>query len=486
MSSTDGPFLDQQNFRRYTTMARWTAPLGGGDLGVTFNAYGARWNQSGQVPAAEVAAGRLDRFDAIDPTEGGASSRSSLGFQYDLGDAEKGRWSLQGYLVDYRLRLYSNFTLFARDQEDGDQIEQTDDRLLYGTSATYRRLHSLFGAQGLVTVGAQVRADDVTASLWHTAARMRQPDCFGVENPCNHTTGAIRNLSAFVEEDISPLPWLQLIGGARFDQFVWDVEDLDPETALGPMTTGGTAQRAIVSPKLSAIVRPAERVDLFANAGFGFHSNDARAAIASGGSGALARAFGTEVGARIRPIDGLEASADLWYLHLASEQVWSGDNGGTEPSDPTRRFGLDVAASWAATPWLSIDANVALARSELVGNQESGGALALAPRLTGGGGVTAFRGPSSVSLRGRGIGDRPANDDGSLTAEGYFLLDLVASHKIGRFDGTLTVLNLLDSEWREAQFADESRVSPMAPMAEDVHFTPGSPLTALLTIGSTF
>ena len=89
-------------------------------------------------------------------------------------------------------------------------------------------------------------------------------------------------------------------------------------------------------------------------------------------------------------------------------------------------------------------------------------------------------------LRAGAIGWTDANDDGSLTAEGYFLLDLVASHRIGRFDGTLTVLNLLDSEWREAQFADASRVSPTAPMAEDVHFTPGSPLTALLTIGSTF
>ncbi len=486
IGSTDGPFLDQQNFRRYASMARWSAPLGGGDVGFALTAYGARWNQSGQIPAAEVAAGRLDRFGSLDPTEGGTSSRNSLALSYDLGEADDGRWSLHAYLVDYRLRLYSNFTLFARDAEQGDQIEQTDDRLLYGTSITYRRVHDIAGMQALVTAGAQVRADDVTADLWHTSARLRLADCFEVLNPCNRTAGAIRNLGAFIEEDVGVASWLQVTAGVRLDHFMWELEDLDPETALTAMTTGGSAQRAIISPKLSAIVRPDRRVDLFANAGFGFHSNDARAAVDTGGRGAVARAFGAEAGARIRPLDGIETAAALWYLHLASEQVWSGDLGGTEPSDPTRRHGADLSASWTATPWLSLDANLSLARSTFVANRGNAGALALAPRVTGGGGATLSRGHSTVSLRARGIGNRPANDDDTLTAEGYILLDLVASHRLAAFELGLTVMNLLDAEWREAQFAEESRVSPAAELREDVHFTPGAPLTALATVGATF
>ncbi len=486
IGSTDGPFIDQQNFRRYASLARWSAPLGGGNVGFALTAYGASWNQSGQIPAAEVAAGRIDRFGSLDPTEGGTSSRNSLALSYDLGEAADGRWSLQAYLVDYRLRLYSNFTLYARDSENGDQIEQTDDRLLYGTSASYRRVHDIAGMQALVTAGAQVRADDVTADLWHTSARLRLADCFEVQNPCNRTAGAIRNLGAFLEEDVSVTSWLQVTGGVRLDHFIWDLDDLDPETALTPMTTGGSAQRAIISPKLSAIVRPDQRVDVFANAGFGFHSNDARAAVDTGGRGAVARAFGTEAGARVRPLDGIETAAALWYLHLDSEQVWSGDLGGTEPSDPTRRYGADLSAAWAATPWLSLDANVSLARSTFVANRGNGGALALAPRVTGGGGATLSRGQSFVALRARGIGDRPANDEDTLTAEGYVLLDLVASHRLDRFELGLTVMNLLDTEWREAQFAEESRVSPEAELREDVHFTPGAPLTALATVGATF
>ena len=44
----------------------------------------------------------------------------------------------------------------------------------------------------------------------------------------------------------------------------------------------------------------------------------------------------------------------------------SGDAGGTEPSDPTRRYGVDVEASWDITPEIAVDANVAIARSTVV------------------------------------------------------------------------------------------------------------------------
>ena len=148
----------------------------------------------------------------------------------------------------------------------------------------------------------------------------------------------------------------------------------------------------------------------------------------------------------------------------SSEQVWSGDTGGTEPSDPTRRFGLDLEGSIDATPWLSLDANVTWAHATFVANAGNGGALALAPRWMGSGGVTVYdehRG--FVAVRARGIGDRPGNDDGPLTAEGYSILDVIAGRRVGSADLGLTINNALDADWREAQFAERSRVTPTAP-----------------------
>jgi len=384
--------------------------------------------------------------------------------------------------VSNRLRLYSNFTLFARDQENGDQIEQTDARVLYGFDGAYERFATLGPVEALIKAGVQLRADDVETSLWQSAQRQRLAACFAEgANPCNHTDNRIRNVAAYVEANVMPAPWIHVFPGLRIDQFTWDVEDLDEETATSELSTGGSAQRALVSPKLSVELHADRQVSFFFNSGLGFHSNDARAAVATKGKGALARAYGAEAGVRMKPHPRARLSADVWYLRLTSEQVWSGDAGGTEASDPTRRFGLDIEGSIAATPWLSLDANLTFARSTLVANQGNGGALALAPRWMGSGGIAVHDKRSFVSLRGRGIGDRAGNSDGSLTAEGYLIFDVVAGTTLGSFGLELTIANLLNAAWREAQFAEDSRVAPTADLLEQMHFTPGLPATATIT-----
>jgi outer membrane receptor protein involved in Fe transport len=166
--------------------------------------------------------------------------------------------------------------------------------------------------------------------------------------------------------------------------------------------------------------------------------------------------------------------------------VWSGDAGGTEPSGATRRFGVDAEVSLQLAPWLSLDANLTWARSTLVANQGNGGGLALAPKLMGSGGVAVHDERRFGSLRARGIGDRPGNDDGSLTAEGYLVLDLIGGYRLSRhFALEVTVNNVLNAAWREAQFAEESRVDPAADIVEQMHFTPGMPLTATVKLSGT-
>jgi TonB-dependent Receptor Plug Domain len=489
IAQNDGPFVNGQNFRQGNALGKWRGKVGPGELRFAGTWYTGAWNQSGQLPEGEIAAGRLARFGSIDPTEGGIAQRASLQLGYTVRDEAAGSTlRLSGYGVRNELELYSNFTLFARDQVSGDQIGQTDDRMLYGADAVYERRLDTGRVQALVTAGAQVRYDDAETSLFHAAKRERLDMCFGQKvNPCNHADNHILNAALYTEADIVPASWIHIRPGLRADAFVWNVRDLDPGTAGDPMTTtAGGASTGIVSPKLSVELHESEQMTFFANAGFGFHSNDARAAVSSKGEGALARAIGGELGARMKPHDRARVAADVWYLHLASEQVWSGDNGGTEPSDPTRRFGMDLEGSVDATSWLSLDANVTWARSTLVANQGNGGALALAPRWTGSGGVSLHDKRSFVSLRARGIADRPGNDDGSLTAQGYLLFDLVAGKKLGKLDLELTIANLLDTEWREAQFAEESRVTPAGDVVEQIHFTPGMPLTATLKAAYSF
>jgi hypothetical protein len=472
----DGAFVHPQDFQRGIAMGKWQGDVGHGRLKLETNWYTARWNQSGQLPANLVESGELDRFGAIDPSEGGNAQRASLRAGYELPAGEGGTIRAAAYGVRNQLDLFSNFTLWANDPIHGDQIEQTDARWLYGAEAAYQKSIHRDAFDALVTTGVQLRADDVETSLWHSEQRQRL-------DVRNHHDSAIRDLAVYSEANIIPASWLHVFPGVRVDRFMWNVTDLAmPGADQMPLT----AARTIASPKLSIELHPTNQINFFANSGAGFHSNDARAASANHGDGALARAIGGEVGARVKPSEHSRVSMDVWYLRLSSEQVWSGDNGGTEASDPTNRFGLDIEGSTALTRWLSIDGNVTWAKSRFAANAGNGGAVALAPRWMGSAGATATHKKSFISLRGRGISDRPGNEDGSLVAEGYLVMDLVAGTQRGAWGMNLTINNLTNTNWREAQFAEESRVSPTADVMEQMHFTPGIPLTATAQVSYTY
>jgi hypothetical protein len=470
---TDGPFVSPQHFEHGSALGKWARRAGPGTLSLETTFYGARWNASGQVPASLVDSGALDRFGALDPTQGGTTSRESLSAAYEVHDAHDATWHVGAYLVGYDLRLFSNFTYWARDPVHGDQIEQDDGRIVYGADAYWLRPHRLGGATALLRVGVQARADHVDTALWHTESRQRLTDCFGAVNPCNDDHDVIGNLGVYAEEVVAPVSQLQLEAGARLDGFSWDVD-------------GSSVQKLIANPKLSVIWHATDQLDLFASSGGGYHSNDARAAVATHGDGALARALGAEVGVRVHVPRGFHAAADVWYLHLSSEQVWNGDSGGTEAAGATERYGVELDAAADVTPWLSFDGNVSFAHGAFVANAGNGLALALAPRLMGSGGFVAHRGRAFVALRGRGIGSRPANQSATLTAQGYFLVDLVAGVRVSRWDLGLTCVNLLDAAWREAQFADTLATSPGAPAVEQIDFTPGAPATVFASVATSF
>jgi outer membrane receptor protein involved in Fe transport len=460
VAETEGPFEHAQDFRQGNALVKWADEIGPGTLKLETTWYAGDWNQSGQLPEREVAAGRVGRFGSLDPTEGGNAMRSSISASYKTKDLR-----LMVYGVQNQLQLWSNFTLYANDPVHGDQIEQTDDRWMGGFDATYEKQLT---SRAFLRTGVQGRLDDVATSLRHSEQRHRL-------ETIDHTDNRIRSIAAYAEGTWFATDRLQVMPALRVDRFTWDVDDLEMPG------TSRAAAKAIASPKLSAQLRLDDTVTVFASSGFGFHSNDARAATATMGKGSLARAIGAETGLRMKPTKGSRVSADIWYLHLSSEQVWSGDAGGTEPSDATRRFGLDIEGSVAATPYLSLDANVTWSHATFVANQGNGGALALAPRWMGSGGATLHDAKQFVALRARGIGDRPGNDSGTLTAEGYVIFDIIAGRKLGGMDLNLTINNALDTEWREAQFAEASRVTPTSDIVEQMHFTPGMPLTATLS-----
>ena len=181
------------------------------------------------------------------------------------------------------------------------------------------------------------------------------------------------------------------------------------------------------SPKGGLVIGPFHGTELYANGGFGFHSNDARGTTITRDPSTgervdpvtpLVRATGAEVGVRAVAIPHLQSSLSLWSLSLASELVFSGDAGTTEAGRPSHRYGVEWANYYHPRPWLIFDGDVSLSRSHFtdedpVGNHIPGslesvvslGATVDSVRLFGARGT--FR-PSSADWMRRSARDNRA------------------------------------------------------------------------------
>jgi outer membrane receptor protein involved in Fe transport len=267
--------------------------------------------------------------------------------------------------------------------------------------------------------------------------------------------------------DIVPLAWLRLVGGARGDIFHYEVHD-----NLGG-DLHGSVTRSQPSVKANAILGPWFSTEFFANFGTGFHSNDARAVVMDPSQPALAKATGWELGARTQLGRIAELSLTYWVLDLESELVFVGDEGTTEARGPSHRQGWELAARLRLLDWLTFAGDVTFTDSHF----DNGDAIPLAPHVTGRADLTA-RLPWGLgaTLEVRYLGDRDATEDRSQTARGYTIVDFTARYRYKAIEAFVSIENLLNAEYREAQFFFASRL-PGEPAAgvEDFHFTPGRP-----------
>lgn len=476
----NGPFDNPENWDKYKLFNKLTVELSPtSSITLGEMSYGGSWYGSGQIPARAVEQGLVSRFGSIDPDEGGYTSRHQLSVQYRIRPNENSELKALAYAGVYRFNLFSNFSLNQRDPENGDEIEQIDRRTFYGGKASYRIVHEVRGVRFDTTIGGDTRNDDVHGELWDTLHRQQIQQERG--NDVHETF-----LGAFVNEEITPIRYLRANIGGRADMVAFAVDRTFTPTSLEGRnaSASGVSSAHQFSPKLSLIGSPLmekdAQLDLYVNYGNGFHSNDVRGAFSVPAVTPLTRAIGEEVGARTRLFDRWDFAAAFWKMDLSSETVWSGDEGTTEVAGATSRKGIELETRYEFTPWLSADLDLTFTQSEFKANAGNGNGLALAPKQTWSGGVSARHevgpGVARGGLRFYGIGDRPASDDGVLVAPGFTLFDLHAGYRLRRFDLALDVENLLNGTFRSAQFDTVSRLrtEPALGAAIPANFSCGS------------
>lgn len=469
---TNGPFQSDNRYFRTNLFGKLTTNLTGRDeLSLTATFLKSQWNASGEIPLRAVHDGLVDRFGAIDPSEGGKTMRSTARLKYHYDTTSGGQFFANAYAQYYRLDLYTNFTFFQNDPVNGDGIVQSDRRVMYGGDLGYKQRGDVFGLPSIGTIGVQTRVDDIHARLGTQTKR-------AVTGVTTDSDILEASYAPFVKAEVQPTEWLRLAGGLRGETFTFDVRNRCATCTEQP---AGRKSSGVVLPKMNVILGPWASTELFINYGEGYHSNDARSAVAPG-SAPLARARSYEVGVRSKPFgaDGLELIATLWRLDLKSELVFVGDEGTTEIRGATRREGVEVAARGQVWGPLYFNGSVTWTKAEF----RNGDAIPLAPEVTAYGALL-LKWPEGLTsqLQATYLGVRPLIEDRSIKSPAWIDVDLSERYQLpiklphGRMEAFLFIQNLFNTKWEQATFAFASQLRNEPAPVTDIHFVPGNPRT---------
>ena len=467
----DGPWTTPEGVRKVNGVLRFSDGTVANGWSADALAYTNHWTSTDQVPLALIESGQLGRFSALDPTDGGNSVRDVLTGEWHQ-HGEAGYTNVSAYAQHYKLKLWSNFTYFEADPVHGDQFEQQEARNTVGGQARHGWQHSLFGNDSTTEVGVALRHDHVDVGLLDSQARV--PFATVSNDRVSET-----EVGAYVQNTTAWLPWLRTLLGLREDRVVMDVR------ALQVPADGGRASGSKLSPKLSLVFGPWAKTEFFANAGRGFHSNDARGVTATAGSDApvpaLVASKGAELGLRSEIVPGVQTSLAFWRLDSDSELVYAADAGATEPNGASKRHGIELNNHFVLNRWLLVDADMAWTHARYAGadaNGEPGNFIGNAVSRVALLGVTLHElGPWSAGLVTRFIGAYPLSQDGTLTTPSAIVSNLLVKRALTpRVTVQLDVLNLFDRKFYDIAYEQDYRVSPSAaidPRGVTVH--PGEP-----------
>jgi TonB-dependent receptor-like protein len=480
----DGPWAVPDRLGKLNGVIRYSQGSAADGFAITGMAYWARWNATNQIPERAVAEGLIGRFGTLNPTDGGDTGRFSLSGRWSRTD-ETGITRASAYVIRYQMNLFNDFTYFLTDPVNGDQFHQRDSRVLGGGEVSHVFQGDLFGLPMENEIGLQTRTDAIRVGLFNTTNRQWRSTV--LDDRVLEASAAF-----YVENRVRWTDWLRTSVGFRADGYYADVVSDTPANS-------GKARDGIVNPKLGLVLGPWFDTEFYVNYGGGFHSNDVRGVVATVDPASplfnVARApflvpsTGSEIGIRNRSIAGLETALALFQLDFASENLFQGDTGTTEPSRPTRRFGLEWTNRYALTPWLRLEGDLTITNARFSDYDPVGNRVPEAPTTIASAGITFGEGAGWFgSMRLRYFGPRPLIEDNTVRSKPTGVLN----GRIGyNFENgislALDVLNLTNAKADQITYFYPSRLpGEAAEGVADRHFHPVEPTAVRLTLAGRF
>ena len=483
----NGPWVSPNGKDKFNGVLRYSEGNARNGLSVSYIGFRNHWHSTDQIPQRAVDSGEIDRFGFIEETDGGETYRHAgvVDWQYSGPDAST---RLTGYVQRYGVQLFHNFTYFLNDPVNGDQFEQFEKRWTSGAKLTHRRLVHFGERHTENAIGVDVRRDSVAPlGLYLTRATerlstVREDDADQI------------SVGLFGESEIEWTRRLRTTFGLRGDVYHWNVESNEP-------LNSGDKTSAIASPKVAAAFGPFGATELYANWGFGFHSNSGLGVVLqvdpftgdpAPASPSFARSRGGEFGFRTVALRRMQTTATVWYLDFDSELIYVGDSGSTEEGPASRRVGVEITNYIYPNPWLTLDADVSFSRARFqdvpAGEDFVPGALNRV--VSAGIGVNP---PANVargafgSVRLRHFGPRPLIEDNSVQSRQTSIVNGEIGYQFSeRLRLTVEGYNLLDADVSDIDYFFESRLRGEPEPVEDLHFHAAIPRSARVALRVSF
>lgn len=419
VKSYDGPWQNAEGLRHLSAWSKYTQDTAFGKASFTLSVYDGDWHPTEQIPERAIGTAVCrDAFCALDESAGGNTRRWIATTQLTGAD-----WQASGYSQYYDWSMESNPTYDF-------QINQFDRRWTAGGRADktlYEEGNLLF------QVGTEARHD----SIGDVGVDEHQSGLFVANISDNEITET--SLGIYGEARWTPLDVLRITAGLRGDYYDFDVSAKNANSFGGADTDSG------MSPKIGAAWLMHERLELYANWGEGFHSNDARGVVNEiDPVPGLSEGVGHEFGFRTS-LGDLKLTASYWWLEQDSELIFVGDSNSVEPKGGSERQGYELTAFWQPLEGVGIDAvytNSDARYTENIEGTHVEGAVEESAQV----GISAVRNNWEASMRARYLGPYAMTADNTQRADSLTTLSLRGAYHWNSMTFYAEIINLLDND----------------------------------------
>jgi catecholate siderophore receptor len=272
--------------------------------------------------------------------------------------------------------------------------------------------------------------------------------------------------AAYVQDQIRPTEWLEIVAGLRFDSFKVDVNDL---RAVG----GGrfTRRDNLWSPRLGVVLKPSERLSLYASYSRSYlpQSGDQFSGLTSITDGLKPERFDNyEVGAKLQLPGGLLATAALYRLDRTNTRASDPLNpANTVLTGAQRSRGLELGLERSISSRWLVSAGYALQNAEITRTTTAAPAgrdVPLVPRHA----FSLWNRYDFSKQIGAGLGVIARSKSyttisNAVTLPGYGRLDAALYYKLPRgIEAQVNFENLLGAHYFPTANADNN-IAPGAP-----------------------